>query len=163
MSEERFDGAEDYISLHFARAETRAEVDDSGAGSFTEGDRIGLFIDNDEAVSYRELTRTSGEWLPRLKRSEFGTGELTLAAHYPALDNAAENPRDRELALPEEQTDENASGSDLLFARTTLAAGSYRTTLTFRHALHRLRVRLDVDSGEAALRIRSLLRAASTC
>lgn len=158
MSEERFDGAEDYISLHFARAETRAEVDDSGAGSFTEGDRIGLFIDNNEAVSYRELTRTSGEWLPRLKRSEFGTGDLTLAAHYPALDNAAENPRDRELALPEEQTDENASGTDLLFARTTLAAGSYRTTLTFRHALHRLRVRLDAGSGEAALRIRSLLR-----
>lgn len=61
MSEERFDGAEDYISLHFARAETRAEVDDSGAGSFTEGDRIGLFIDNGETVSYRELTRTSGE------------------------------------------------------------------------------------------------------
>lgn len=57
MTEERFDGAEDYISLHFARA----EVDDSGAGSFTEGDRIGLFIDNNEAVSYRELTRTSGE------------------------------------------------------------------------------------------------------
>lgn len=158
MTEECFDGEEGYISLHFARAETRAEVDDSGAGSFTEGDRIGLFIDNGETVSYRELTRTSGEWLPRLKRSEFGTGELTLAAHYPALDNAAENPRDRELALPEEQTDENASGSDLLFARTTLAVGSYRTTLTFRLALHRLRVRLDVDSGEAALRIRSLLR-----
>lgn len=158
MTEECFDGEEGYISLHFARAETRAEVDDSGAGSFTEGDRIGLFIDNDEAVSYRELTRTSGEWLPRLKRSEFGTGELTLAAHYPALDNAAENLRDRELALPEEQTDENASGSDLLFARTTLAAGSYRTTLTFRHALHRLRVRLDAGSDEAALRIRSLLR-----
>ena len=37
MTEERFDGAEDYISLHFARAETRAEMDDSGAGSFTEG------------------------------------------------------------------------------------------------------------------------------
>lgn len=158
MTEECFDGEEGYISLHFARVETRAEVDDSGAGSFTEGDRIGLFIDNGETVSYRELTRTSGEWLPRLKRSEFGTGDLTLAAHYPALDNAAENPRARELALPEEQTDENASGSDLLFARTTLAAGSYRTTLTFRHALHPLRVRLDAGSGEAALRIRSLLR-----
>lgn len=158
MTEECFDGEEGYISLHFARVETRAEMDDSGAGSFTEGDRIGLFIDNGETVSYRELTRTSGEWLPRLKRSEFGTGDLTLAAHYPALDNAAENPRARELALPEEQTDENAAGTDLLFARTTLAAGSYRTTLTFRHALHRLRVRLDAGSDEAALRIRSLLR-----
>lgn len=61
MTEECFDGEEGYISLHFARVETRAEVDDSGAGSFTEGDRIGLFIDNGEAVSYRELTRTSGE------------------------------------------------------------------------------------------------------
>lgn len=61
MTEECFDGEEGYISLHFARVETRAEVDDSGAGSFTEGDRIGLFIDNGETVSYRELTRTSGE------------------------------------------------------------------------------------------------------
>lgn len=53
MTEECFDGAEGYISLHFARVETRAEMDDSGAGSFTEGDRIGLFIDNGETVSYR--------------------------------------------------------------------------------------------------------------
>lgn len=37
MTEECFDGEEGYISLHFARVETRAEMDDSGAGSFTEG------------------------------------------------------------------------------------------------------------------------------
>lgn len=88
---------------------------------------------------------------------------MTLAAHYPALDNAAENPRARELALPEEQTDENAAGTDLLFARTTLAAGSYRTTLTFRHALHRLRVRLDAGSGEAGSASGACCEAASTC
>ncbi|WP_274958193.1 hypothetical protein [Millionella massiliensis] len=48
-------------------------------------DRIGLYIDNGSEVQYRELTYQGGEWMPRLKRSDFGDGTLTMSAHYPAV------------------------------------------------------------------------------
>lgn len=147
-----------YVRLTFALAETRAEIGDDGTGCFTEGDRIGLFVDNGIDVSYRELTYTAGEWLPRMKRSEFGAGELTFAAHYPLLENAAENPGQYTFELPAAQADGGMAAADLLFARTTLAAGAYRADLTFAHALHRLRIRLTSDEADATLRVRSRLR-----
>lgn len=147
-----------YLRLTFALAETRAEIGDDGTGCFTEGDRIGLFVDNGTDVSYRELTYTAGEWLPRMKRSEFGAGELTFAAHYPLLENAAENPGQYTFELPSAQAGGGMATADLLFARTTLASGSYRADLTFAHALHRLRVSLTTDEADATLRVRSRLR-----
>lgn len=50
-----------------------------GAGRFTEGDRIGLFVDNGSEVAYRELTYTAGSWEPLLRRSDFGDGELVIS------------------------------------------------------------------------------------
>lgn len=75
---------DNYLEISFSRT-TRADLDGNGAGNFSEGDRVGLYIDNGSETRYRELTYTSGEWQPRLRRSEFGEGELILAAHYPVL------------------------------------------------------------------------------
>ena len=67
-------GHNEYIQLNFTKTETRANLDESGSGSFNDGDRIGLYIDNGAEVQYRELIFEDNEWHPRLKRQEFGPG-----------------------------------------------------------------------------------------
>lgn len=76
---------DEYLSLTFTQTLSRADLSQEGAGSFSEGDCIGLYVACEGNISYRELTLTGGEWYPRLKRSEFGKGRLTLSAHYPVL------------------------------------------------------------------------------
>lgn len=64
--------SDEYLSLTFTKTLSRADLSQEGAGSFSEGDCIGLYVACEGNVSYRELTLTDGEWYPRLKRSEFG-------------------------------------------------------------------------------------------
>lgn len=133
---------DNYLEISFSRT-TRADLDGNGAGNFSEGDRVGLYIDNGSETRYRELTYTSGEWQPRLRRSEFGEGELTLAAHYPVLPETAADPTHAAFTLADNQSAEGFAASDLLFARQSIPADSYRATMTFTHALHRLRVEIQ--------------------
>ncbi len=49
-------GTEDYLQLNILKEETRANLDEDGSGTFSEGDRIGLYIDNGTRRQYRELT-----------------------------------------------------------------------------------------------------------
>ena len=67
-------GGNDLLELNFSIAATRTSLDDSGAGSFSEGDRVGLYIDNGTEVAYRELTLTGGEWQPRGAAATSGQG-----------------------------------------------------------------------------------------
>lgn len=53
-----------FLWLNLSKGETRAAIDSDGAGSFTEGDRVGLYIDNGTTTQYRELVYEGGEWLP---------------------------------------------------------------------------------------------------
>ncbi len=133
---------DNYLEISFSRT-TRADLDANGAGNFSEGDRIGLYIDNGSETAYRELAYTSGEWQPRLRRSDFGEGELTLAAHYPARSAAADDPAHAAFTLSEDQRAEGFAASDLLFARQRIPAGSYRAAMTFTHALHRLHIEIN--------------------
>lgn len=59
----------DILKLNFSTIDTRADLDDSGVGTFSENDKIGLYIDNGAKIEYRELTLVSGEWQPLLRRS----------------------------------------------------------------------------------------------
>ena len=61
-----------YLDLNFTTTETRANLNPDGTGSFSEGDKIGLYINNTTSVEYREVTLTNGIWQPRLRRSDFG-------------------------------------------------------------------------------------------
>lgn len=63
---------------------TKADVGADGSGNFSEGDKVGLYIGNGDETQYRELTYAGGLWTPQLRRSDFGSGELTLSAHFPA-------------------------------------------------------------------------------
>ena len=73
-----------YLDIVFTKEETRADLANDGSGSFTEGDKVGLYIQGDKGLYYRELTYSGGQWIPRLKRNDFGEGPISLSAHYPA-------------------------------------------------------------------------------
>ncbi len=148
-----------YLQLLFAQPETRADLSDDGSGTFQEGDRIGLYIDNGTDLAYRELTYTAGEWLPRLKRSEFGDGRLKLSAHYPVCVGSEEvDPRQFAFQVALDQQTEGTSGSDLLVSEAWLEAGDYRSQLTFRHALHRIRISCGGETEGISLMVRSQVR-----
>lgn len=151
-------GGNDLLELNFSIASTRTSLDDSGAGSFSEGDRVGLYIDNGTAVDYRELTLTGGEWQPQLLRSDFGSGELTLAACYPALSAEAGEEPATEFVLAADQSAEGFAASDLLFAQRSLPAGSNRVEMSFTHAMHRLRIELSGDEQVLAVGLRSRMK-----
>lgn len=145
---------DDYLQLTFSTTETRADLDGNGSGTFSEGDKVGLFIGNGSTTEYRELTYTAGEWQPLLRRCEFGEGDLTLAAHYPVQADAADKPAHTAFTLAKDQSADGFAASDLLFARKDVPAGSYQAAMTFSHALHRLRIEITGE-GVSAPSIRS--------
>lgn len=146
MTESPVNPGDGYLELNFTTIETRTELNQSGAGDFSQGDKIGLFIGNGATYEYRELTYTSGTWEPRLRRSDFGDGTLTLAAHYPALTDQYGQAEKAPFTLAEDQTANGFAASDLLTAQKSLPAGDNRADMTFTHALHRLRVEITGES-----------------
>lgn len=131
-----------YLDIVFSKEETRADLASDGSGSFTEGDKVGLYIQGDKGLSYRELTYSGGQWMPRLKRSDFGEGPISLSAHYPAA-GEQQNPETYQLNMALDQTGDGFYNSDLLFSKTVVGSGVYKADMNFRHALHRIRVFLS--------------------
>lgn len=146
-----------WLEVNFTNPETRTSLDDSGAGSFSDGDKVGLYIDNGSNVAYRELTYSGGHWLPLLQRSDFGDGELTLAAHYPVQKGADEVDKAREFnfTLSQDQNNGGFAASDLLFGRKTVPADTNRAEISFAHALHRLRIEFSGDVKPLGAELRS--------
>lgn len=121
---------DEYLSLIFTKTLSRADLSQEGAGSFSEGDCIGLYVACEGNISYRELTLTGGEWYPRLKRSEFGKGRLTLSAHYPVLPESSRiSPESSSFSVASVQSGTGKDASDLLFAQTVLEEGNYQSAL----------------------------------
>lgn len=136
-----------FLWLNLSKGETRAAIDSDGAGSFTEGDRVGLYIDNGTTTQYRELVYEGGEWLPRLRRQEFGMGRLTLSAHYPVVAGASDAaPEGYGFDVAQDQSGAGYAESDLLTAQTVIDEDRYMGQLTFGHAMHRLRIELSGDA-----------------
>ena len=147
---------DEYLSLTFTQTLSRADLSQEGAGSFSEGDCIGLYVACEGNISYRELTLTGGEWYPRLKRSEFGKGRLTLSAHYPVLPESSRiSPESSSFSVVSVQSGTGKDASDLLFAQTVLEEGNYQSTLTFNHVLHRLKIQLQNDVEDVEVFVRS--------
>lgn len=151
-------GGADYLELNFLQPETRITVNPDGSGTFTEGDRVGLYIDNGTAVQYRELTYEGGVWTPRLKRSDFGTGTLVLSAHYPvqSIESPQTAPNHAFTLATTQNEATDFSAADMLFARTELAEGVYRAQLPFEHLFHRVRVELTNAGSGVSVRVRSV-------
>lgn len=147
---------EDYLQLFFTKSAARADLAPDGSGNFSEGDRIGLYINGENGISYKELTFKGGEWLPRLKRSDFGKGRLELSAHYPCLPSAEENdPQSAPLSVELNQQESDYTTSDLLFSKSSLEAGEYKSVMTFQHVMHRLKVVFSSPVENAAVAVRS--------
>lgn len=151
-------GGDGCLQLTFSRVATRADVAQDGSGDFVEGDRIGLYIDNGADVSYRQLTLTGGQWLPLLKRSEFGSGRLNLSAWYAGGSELSTGQTEGvPFRIASDQSGEGHAASDLLFSRLTLEEGVYRGDFTFAHALHRVTVVLSGNTDGAGIAVRSKL------
>lgn len=145
-----------FLWLNLSKGETRAAIDSDGAGSFTEGDRVGLYIDNGTTTQYRELVYEGGEWLPRLRRQEFGMGRLTLSAHYPVVAGASDAaPEGYGFDVAQDQSGAGYAESDLLTTQTVIDEDRYMGQLTFGHAMHRLRIELSGDAVSAEVAVRS--------
>lgn len=134
-----------YLHLTFTKSGTKASIGSDGSGEFTNGDRIGLFISDGTTDSYRELSLDNGEWVPALRRSEFGEGSLTLSAHYPVLSDGSETSYTI-----------NMPSDDILFSQATVAEGENSAEMTFRHAMHRLRIELQGSTSGVSLSVRTL-------
>ncbi|EKC67490.1 hypothetical protein OBE_05423, partial [human gut metagenome] len=137
----------DILKLNFSTIDTRADLDDSGVGTFSENDKIGLYIDNGAKIEYRELTLVSGEWQPLLRRSEFGSGALTISAHYPARTDISAQAEDAKISIAENQTSDGYAQSDLLYAQRTLPEGVLQADFSFTHLLHRIRIQCSGESN----------------
>lgn len=147
---------EGYIQLNFYNAdnETKADINSDGSGNFSNGDKIGLFITGENKTDYRELTYQDGQWMPLLKRADFGDGELNLYAHYPAIEGL-----DNSQPLININTDQSGKdlmqNSDLLISNAVLGKGEYEASLAFRHAFHRIKIETDGLKSGMTIHIRS--------
>lgn len=153
-----FDNNEDneYITLNFIDTETRANIGSNGSGSFSEGDRVGLYIDNGSDIQYRELSFTNGEWQPRLKRQDFGEGRLTLSAHYPVVSGVLDVAKDKyNFSVALDQSGSGKDASDLLFSQSVLEANQYQADMIFNHVMHRLRIELSGQTSGVNVAVRS--------
>ena len=112
---------------------TKADVGADGSGNFSEGDKVGLYIGNGD----RELTYAGGLWTPQLRRSDFGSGELTLSAHFPA--DAGSGETSVAFSVAADQSGDGFASSDMLVSQTVLPEGKYDADMMFRHAFHRLK------------------------
>lgn len=144
-----------YLDIVFSKKETRADLANDGSGSFTEGDKIGLYLQGDKGLSYRELTYSGGQWLPRLKRNDFGEGPISLSAHYPAT-GEQQNPKTYQLDMALDQTGDGFYNSDLLFSKTVVGSGVYEADMNFAHALHRIRISISGSMTSPEVKVRSL-------
>ena len=150
-------GNDDYVEFLFTKdgdVSTRADIAEDGSGAFADGDRIGLYIEQNTGT-YRHivLTRENGTWTPRLKKSELGDGLVTLNAYYPARDDIQDEITDgiHKHSVSNAQQAEGYEASDLLWSHKTVSTESIPGNcieMPFGHALHRLVVNIEGKEGE---------------
>lgn len=125
-------------------SETRAITDSEGKGDFSEGDQISVAIASDEKTSFTQLEYNGGKWTPSLNCNDYGKGPLTLSALFPVLPQIEnDNQTTRHINLPLNQSiKENNEAADVLFGSTQINSDASSASLEFRHALHRLCIKL---------------------
>lgn len=145
-------GNDGYVEFLFTKdgdVSTRTDIAENGSGTFADGDKIGLYIEQ-KTGTYRHivLTRENGVWMPRLKKSDLGDGLVTLNAYYPARSDIGGEVTDDTHRHPvwSDQQAEGYEASDLLWSNKTVSAGAIagnRIEMPFGHALHRLVIEFE--------------------
>ncbi|WP_417130194.1 IdeS/Mac family cysteine endopeptidase [Phocaeicola sp.] len=144
---------DEYIEFSFNTIDSRASVNQYGNGNFTEGDVIGLYISNGSQTEFRKLTYVEGKWMPNLRRSDFGNGELKMTAHYPLV---SESETSTSFHIPTNQNAEGYNPADILFAENTLPAGENKSSLNFKHIMHKLVIKPATDLKNAEIKVRTI-------
>lgn len=144
---------DEYIEFSFNTIESRTTIDQYGNGRFTEGDVIGLYINNGKQTEFRKLTYVEGKWMPNLRRSDFGDGELKISAHYPLV---SESETSFLFHLPTKQNVDGYNPADILFAENVLRAGEYKSNMNFRHIMHKLIINPKADLKKAEIKVRTI-------
>ena len=124
--------------------DTRISINSDGEGTFTEGDRIRLFVqpDNASRTPY-DLFLNNGVWQPQLTWDQLGQGGAEFIGYYPAVQQSY-GRFSYQISYDQNKTAEYQR-SDLLRARTRVAHGQ-RVDLNFEHMLSRLTVRISSDT-----------------
>lgn len=142
-----YDDDGENLSLVFVKSDkdnwisTKAEMDQDGSGNFVDNDKIGVVISSDSKSEYVELEYKDGKWLPELKRSDYGGGDLKICAHFPVL--SGDGTGARSIGIESDQSNvDNYDKSDVLYATAVVEAGKRTATLSFKHALHRINIKL---------------------
>lgn len=143
-----------FIELTFISNESRASINSDGSGSFSEGDVIGLHINNGEKTEFRKLTYIDGRWTPDLRRSDFGDGELSISAHYPLVSGSNVITS---FSIPSEQDIYGYNPADILFAKNTLNIGEYKLEMRFNHIMHKLIINPKDDLKKSDIKVRTVL------
>lgn len=121
-----------------------AVTDNDGKGSFEVGDRIEMTVTTGGSAHHTTLQYSGSQWMPAIKRSEYGTGELQLSAVYPVLQQDAEESSMRKINVPADQSiADNHNAADILFARSVVKEGSVTADMQFGHAMHRIKINLN--------------------
>lgn len=139
---------EDWVDFELTKSEieSRASIQDDGSGSFTEGDIVDLYARSTSGEEHLQLTLQNGEWTPKVRRNQLGTGEVTLTAYYPVGTNKAAGSYSHAVEA-DQSSNEGFAASDLLRSSTTLRNGEKRATLLFDHAMHRVKIVVTPENG----------------
>lgn len=116
-------------------------IGEDGSGSFTDGDKIDLYVYSAFGVKHFLLTMQAGQWKPQARHSQLGEGDVTLIGYYPATELAQAPGTEYHHAVSADQgMDEAFTASDLLRSSVRLADGKTFVQMNFSHVMHRLRI-----------------------
>lgn len=140
-----------HITAGIDGVQTRApQLDAEGKGNFAQGDVWGMYAYTDAAAAGENMEYKYRETVLYWKDlSE--TSPVTFSAHYPRITEAIANPA-AYMYIPLEwnKTD------DLLHATATASKGG-TVTLTFKHLMHRLIIKLTAGEGMAGTNLTTAL------
>lgn len=127
----------------------KADVGEDGSGTFTEGDKVGLYIYGSPS-RHVILTLENGRWTPALKKSDLGSGTARLSAYYPVSEAEGIGSNVHRHKVQTDQSGDGYMESDLLWSHLDIDLGSLsgnRIEFPFRHAMHRLVINITGSDG----------------
>lgn len=130
-----------HLTAQIEGVQTRApQLDTEGKGNFAQGDVWGMYAYTDDAAAGENMEYKYRETVLYWEDlSE--TSPVTFSAHYPRITEAIANPAAyMHTPLEWNKTD------DLLHATATASKGG-TVTLTFKHLMHRLIIKLTAGEG----------------
>ncbi len=141
----------EYVEMVFTQDNkgTKAEIGEDGSGSFTEGDKVGLYIYGEQTRQVI-LTMEDGQWTPKLQKSELGSGTVRLSAYYPAREDVSPETNLHTHRVDTDQTGNGYEDSDLLWSHLDIEQEDITgdvIEMPFMHGMHRLSINISSDEG----------------